>query len=222
LFSYYGTKAAIAKHYPAPIHDTIIEPFAGAAGYSCLYPDRKVILLDANPKIIAVWDWLIKASPTDVSSLPDMQPGDSLNDIEHLSDPERWLIGFCINPASTSPKITASKRTAWNRYKRRIADFVPAIKHWVARNDPWYLAPDITATWYIDPPYQKAGKYYFGYNRLCFDLLSWWCQDRPGQVLVCENAGADWLPFSYLMEQKGMTKTQTEVLWMTNNDAVPA
>lgn len=47
MWTYYGTKKRIAKNYPAPIYDTIIEPFAGAAQYS-LYGDnwkKKVILL---------------------------------------------------------------------------------------------------------------------------------------------------------------------------------
>jgi len=34
LFSYFGSKARIGNKYPKPIYDTIIEPFAGAAGYS--------------------------------------------------------------------------------------------------------------------------------------------------------------------------------------------
>jgi hypothetical protein len=216
MFSYYGTKARLAPHYPVPIYDTIIEPFAGAAGYSCLYPDRKVKLFDANIKIVAVWAWLIEATTTDVLSLPVLEVGQSVRDFKTLIDAERWLIGFCINPASTTPKITASKRSAWPRYRERIAQFVPQVKHWVVELKSWIDVPNELATWHIDPPYQVAGKYYYGHSDICFDLLGCWSKSRTGQVMVCENQGADWLPFRPLVEQQGMSKRQVEVIWENN------
>lgn len=213
MFSYYGTKARLAKYYPAPSCAVLIEPFAGAAGYACMYPDREVKLYDANPKIIAVWKYLIAAKPTDIADLPDVQQGQSVNSFSQLSDAERWLIGFCINPASTCPKVTASQRSAWGRYKLRIQANVPKVKHWTADNLSWVDVPNIQATWHIDPPYQKAGKYYYGYSGIDFVKLAAWCRQRDGQVMVCENAGADWLPFKPLVEQQGMTKRQMEVMW---------
>ena len=58
MFSYYGTKKRIAKKYPEPKYDIIIEPFAGAGAgagaYACLYPDRKVKLYDTYDKIAEV------------------------------------------------------------------------------------------------------------------------------------------------------------------------
>jgi len=49
MFSYYGSKSKLAQHYPTPKYDTIVEPFAGAAGYS-LYGDnwKKNVLLYAD------------------------------------------------------------------------------------------------------------------------------------------------------------------------------
>jgi len=41
MFSYYGSKKKIVKYYPEPVHDVIIEPFAGAAWYSLEYPIEK-------------------------------------------------------------------------------------------------------------------------------------------------------------------------------------
>lgn len=219
MFSYYGTKARLALMYPAPQYDTIIEPFAGAAGYSCAHADRQVLLYDANPKIIGTWQYLIEATPADITALPDVQPGQSLRDFAQLSEAERWLIGYCINPASTIPKVTASKRSAWLRYKPRLAAFVPRIKHWRAECLSWNHIPLRAATWHVDPPYQAAGKYYFGYDGICFDLLGLWCRKLPGQVMVCENEGADWLPFVPLVRQQGMTKTQVEVIWTNGLDS---
>lgn len=34
MFYYYGRKKQIAKHYPAPNFEAIVEPFAGSASYS--------------------------------------------------------------------------------------------------------------------------------------------------------------------------------------------
>jgi hypothetical protein len=34
MFTYLGGKWRLAPKYPPPIHDTIIEPFCGSAGYS--------------------------------------------------------------------------------------------------------------------------------------------------------------------------------------------
>ena len=36
FFSFFGSKVALAKNYPQPKYDAIVEPFAGSAGYSCL------------------------------------------------------------------------------------------------------------------------------------------------------------------------------------------
>jgi site-specific DNA-adenine methylase len=50
FFCYYGGKWRAAPHYPAPEHDRIIEPFAGAAGYSMRYPQKRVALYEKDPK----------------------------------------------------------------------------------------------------------------------------------------------------------------------------
>ncbi len=56
FFGYYGGKWRDAiKHYPEPQHDTIVEPFAGSAGYSLRYANRKVILCEIDPVLASVW-----------------------------------------------------------------------------------------------------------------------------------------------------------------------
>jgi site-specific DNA-adenine methylase len=192
MFSYYGSKSKLAHRYPAPKHDTIIEPFAGAAGYS-LYGDnwqKNVILYDAYPKIFKVWEYLINATEGDIEALPDLKPGDKVTDF-NLTEPERWLIGFSINRGSSCPKVTASQRSDGLTYKRYIIENLHKIKHWKVFGTSYETIPNQAATWFIDPPYQKAGKYYFGHNHMDFDKLSAWCKDRLGQVIVCENADAD-------------------------------
>jgi len=39
MWSYYGSKSKVVKHYPKPKYDLIIEPFAGAAWYSVFASD---------------------------------------------------------------------------------------------------------------------------------------------------------------------------------------
>ena len=220
MFSYYGTKYKLARLYPPPEHEIIIEPFAGAAGYSLLYPEKNVLLYDTNPKIVEVWEYLINASKQDILSLPDIITGQKVSEF-NLSKAEKYLIGFCINPGSTCPKITASKRSKWETYKKRIADNVDKIKHWKIFNKSYETIPNQIATWHIDPPYQKAGKYYFGYNKMNYTKLGEWCKELKGQVMVCENEGADYLPFQFLTEHQGSMQKNIEVVWFNNELTTP-
>jgi site-specific DNA-adenine methylase len=82
MFYYYGRKKKIVKSYPKPIHDTIIEPFAGAGAYAMEYHDKNVTLIELNPKIYQTWDFLIKATPSDILKLPLLEKGQCLNNPE--------------------------------------------------------------------------------------------------------------------------------------------
>ena len=155
MFSYYGTKKKLALLYPAPKYDTIIEPFAGAAGYSLLYPEKTVLLYDTNPKICAIWEYLIGATEQDIIALPDVITGQKVTDF-NLSPAQQWLIGFCINPGSTCPKITATQRAKWPSYKLAISKMVGSIKHWKIMNSSYISIPNQEVTWVVDLPYQKA------------------------------------------------------------------
>jgi site-specific DNA-adenine methylase len=213
MFSYYGTKKRIAHIYPKPQYDIIIEPFAGAAAYSMLYPEKQVILYDTNPKIFLIWDYLIKANKKEILNLPNIETKQKVTDF-NLSDAEKYLIGFCINRGSSNPKITATTRNSWNKYKIEIANNVEKIKHWKIFNESYENIPNQIATWHIDPPYQKAGKYYFGHNKMNYENLSKFCKERLGQVMVCENEGADYLPFTFLTDHYGSIQKNTEVIWI--------
>src|SRR5262249_37436406 len=54
------------------------------------------------------------------------------------------------------------------------------------------------ATWFIDPPYQHAGRRYPGQYRLNYGDLAHWCLRRRGLVIVCGGADDDWLSFDSL------------------------
>lgn len=77
MFSYFGSKHRLARRYPEPDYDTIVEPFAGSAGYS-FYGTRwrkRVYLYDVDENVVEVWRYLIEASADDIMSLPVLKKG---------------------------------------------------------------------------------------------------------------------------------------------------
>ena len=230
FWRYYGGKYRAAPRYPLPRHGTIIEPFAGAAGYSCRYPDRNVILVEKYPVIAEMWRYLISVSPADVRAIPEVEHVDALPD--WVPSGARSLYGFWLNNATVAPakqlsmgrkKLRDAGRRfeGWTEHTReRIASQVEHIRHWKVIEGDWWEAPRIEATWFVDPPYtNKAGSYYIhGPDEIDFDSLAGACQMRfQGQVIVCENEGADWLPFEPFMTAKAQpnspAKGSKEVIW---------
>jgi site-specific DNA-adenine methylase len=59
MWTYYGSKGKLAQHYPTPKHDSIIEPFAGAAKYSLRYWEKEVTLVDKYDVVIKIWKCLL-------------------------------------------------------------------------------------------------------------------------------------------------------------------
>jgi hypothetical protein len=219
FFSYFGGKFMRSPHYPAPLHDTIVEPFAGAAGYATRHYQRKVILVDASPYVAGVWRFLIASSPADILALPLMQPGQDVNSLP-ICQEARWLLGFWINQGSSVPKRTMGGRASnrqfgtWGEKPReRLAAQVGLIKHWRFIEGDYSAAPNIAATWFIDPPYADQGKQYPKQVQN-FAALADWCRARQGQVMVCESEGANWLPFKPITTVAGAThRVTTEMLW---------
>lgn len=232
FFSYYGGKwRDAAKLYPEPAHKTIIEPFAGSAGYSLRYHDRSVILYEIDPVVVQVWKYLIAVKPSEILALPDLGPQQSADDLK-VSQEARWLIGFWLNRAVSSPRKSPS---AWmragirpgsfwgDRVRNTIASQVGSIRHWKVHNSGYVECPDNKrATWFVDPPYQVAGRHYrFGSDIIDYPALGKWCRDRPGQVIVCENEGADWLPFRSLASVKTTRANRSsEVYWLNEPSEV--
>jgi hypothetical protein len=229
FWNYYGGKFRVAPKYPAPRHPLIVEPFAGAAGYALRHHDRKVLLIDKDPVIAEVWRFLIGASPADVRAIPLAESTADLPD--SVRDGARWIVGFNPNFAKATPSTRLSSGSRWNlargqmmygwghERRERVASQVEHIKHWQVMCADYQLAPDVPATWFVDPPYQRAGVHYrHGSKAIDFSHLGEWCRTRQGQTIVCEAEGADWLPFSALGEIKsfgkgGLVKVSREVWW---------
>jgi site-specific DNA-adenine methylase len=228
FFGYYGGKWRDAlKHYPAPAHGTIVEPFAGSAGYSLRYPSYSVVLCEIDPILAKVWVYLTKVKPREILAIPDLVQDQTVDDLRVCQE-ARWLVGLWLNRAVASPRKAPSKwmrdgirpGSFWGeRVRNTIASQVQFIRHWKIYNVSYEqcLIPQRKATWFIDPPYQLAGRHYrYGAQLIEYGELARWCLARRGQVIVCENAGAAWLPFRELGEVKTTRskRKSKEVYWL--------
>lgn len=234
FWSYYGSRYQLVPSYPRPRHWCIIEPFAGAASYSLHYPERQVLLNDLDPIIAGIWDYLIQVSESEIQGLRNV-----INHVDELgSVPQeaRWLVGFWLARARQRP---ATKTSSWARdctqrndiagrfwcdsVRRRIASQLQYIRHWKVRCADYQDIPGAgPATYFIDPPfYGVAGRRYRkGSSQIDYAQLGDWCQRRRGQVIVCEQGSADWLPFQRAATGRVMTGTRGTLLW-TNQESAP-
>lgn len=228
MFSYYGSKSKIVKYYPKPLYDTIIEPFAGSAQYAFYYWEKQVILIEKDRRTYEVWNWLINEATSDfIMSLPLFKQREK---IYHSLLAAQDLMRFESTCGNQTPVISAGKYNRWSenngRGRKRIADNLYKIKHWKIIYGNYSLAPNIKATWFIDPSYYcKAG---LRYKHNCMDInyeqLGRWCKNRKGQVIVCEDLGASWLPFEYFMDGRGQQirnpkkEILLEAMWTNIND----
>jgi site-specific DNA-adenine methylase len=202
--------------YPKPKHGLIIEPFAGSARYALKYFDRDVILIDKFWQIVDVWKFLQQASENDILSLPVLSAGESLKDekFNSLIAAEKLLIGFQIARGNYWSVNKPQKFNSWESDKIEIAKQLYKIRHWEIKLGDYHDSPAAEATWFIDPPYFQGGlKYKFGSDLLNFDELKVWILSRKGQIIACENAAAEWMPFKYLASHNGSVKRQHEVFW---------
>lgn len=225
MWGYYGSKSKIVKYYPIPIHDTIIEPFAGTAQYALTYWDKDVILIEKYDTICNLWKWLQTCSKNDILSIRQLKYGEKTDDFTWDCQEQKDLIGFIITGAPSMPKKTASKwktiiRPNTQQFKlETIANNLEKIRHWkIICGDYRECSPDIKATWFVDPPYVVGGKYYkYGSKDIDYVKLGEWCKHRKGQIIVCESEGANWLPFSPFVTSRGNRYQHKEVIWTHEN-----
>lgn len=208
FFGFYGGKwRDTPRLYPPPKYDVIVEPFAGSAGYSLRYYWKTVILCEIDPVIASVWEYLIRAKASEVLKLPDVPPDGTVDDLA-VSQEVKALKG--VRPGSF-----------WGeRVRQTIARQVDLIRHWKIHSTSYEECPFTgTATWFIDPPYEIAGRHYhFGSSQIDYAHLGRWCQSRKGDVFVCEHLGAQWLPFKALHDAKTTRagKLSPEAIWKRN------
>lgn len=218
MFSYYGSKSKIVDLYPSPKHGKIIEPFAGSARYSLKYFEREVLLVDKYPVIVEVWKYLQQASEKDILSLPSPKMGEKIRREDFDCIAQAWLMGFMVQGGVNAPRLTVSSSgnfgASIERDKKRIARDLFKIRHWEIRLGSYEDIPNEAATWFVDPPYQYGGEYYVKGNKdINYTDLAEWIRARLGQVIVCENSRADWLPFYPMRKMQGSKYETVESIW---------
>ena len=233
LFKWFGSKWLSSKTLPAPIYDTIVEPFAGSAGYSLRYCDRDVLLYEKNDQIRSLWQWLIgTATQTDILDIPigltegtdirfiGLSPGQILL----LKNWQRTNnVGNCwtVSPWCNKPgQWTESTRS-------RISEEFQAIRHWkIGGTDGMLGFNNRIATWFIDPPYQF--NYQYRQAPISYYDLSVKALQCRGQVIVCEAACPktqvvpNYLPFEFFgnrvtsRRKIGENHHSRELIWTRN------
>jgi hypothetical protein len=200
--------------YPHPRFDTVIEPFAGGAGYALRHWRKRVILIERSPDVCGAWRMILERGPDAIRSLPLFDLDTDVRTLG-LDEDEQRLIGFWLNSGTARP---CNQFCSWAKQRERSIKGSSASMFWSTRTRErlarmsellitrWSIiegdydaAPDEEATWFVDPPYQgDLGDHYWGKNELDYPRLAEWCRSRRGQVIVCERHGADWMPFERL------------------------
>lgn len=228
MFKYFGSKYRSSVHYPAPKYDLIIEPFAGGAGYSLRHREHTVLLADLDEELIDLWQWLISAAPEEIAAIPTeglvtgqdirtlgLSPGQAqlMRRWQRTGHCSSWTVSNITTGESDwcakHGKGQAGGNTGMWHYNTRdyLIGAVEEIRHWGAECCSYLDLPtDVEATWFVDPPYRgvKYGSYKHGLRGIDYQQLAAWCRSLPGQVIVCEQLGADWLPFRDCCEVSGM------------------
>ncbi|MEW5985086.1 MAG: hypothetical protein AB1791_00465 [Chloroflexota bacterium] len=214
MFYYYGRKKQIVRYYPAPNYDVIVEPFAGAAAYSLHHNStvNQVILVEKDERVADIWKWLIhEATVQGIQSLPDLKPGERSTEFLHIIHAVTKM-AFAFKRIKVTPVLARN----WEISKRVFVQNLHKIKHWEITRGDYTEAPDIEATWFIDPPYRgEPGRgYRYSSDLIDYTVLAQWALSRKGDVICCEGYGADYLPFIPLIELKGVAgKVSQEMIF---------
>ncbi|KKK94773.1 hypothetical protein LCGC14_2679510, partial [marine sediment metagenome] len=118
------------------------------------------------------------------------------------------IMFFCLpyldflDSASVKLLHAEFKCRGWNEKKKKIAEVVGRFNYWRVTRQSYKTIENQEATWFIDPPYVYGGKFY-RYNKIDYKQLIRFCLEREGEVIVCENSKASWLPFEELVANRG-------------------
>lgn len=229
VLNFFGSKVRHARKYPHPRYIKVVEPCAGGAGYSLAHLTHEVVLYDIRSSVTRVWQYLIRSKPDEILALPLILPGQHVNQLE-CSEDGRLLISWALNvggvPDTTLKRWYAEGGDQMNRWspKRRfaMAKLCSKVKHWRCEQLDWvgllnHSLRDGPATYFVDPPYQEARLNRYGTPKLDYVELAKVCRALPGQVIVCEQLGATWLPFRPLYEvTSALFERSTEVVWCSD------
>jgi hypothetical protein len=216
VFYYFGRKGRPASSYEPPEYDLVIEPFAGSMAYSLHWRPGFAIGCEANGFVVRLWRRLAHMS---VSQIKTMQ----LPPIGTYTTDLYWMLTSSSTTALKAKGLTMTEFM----YKRALAQQRMTVREQnYAENNVLYYhgdyqeAPDVAATWFIDPPYSGVnGGYHPEYSTVDYEELALWCLNRKGQLIVCEGNDGWWLPFKPLRSfrgvraSKGVERKNAEFVW---------
>lgn len=228
MFYYYGAKNQLAKYYPNPSYNFIIEPFAGSAAYSVYHLNKNenlnALIIEKDKRVYDTWKYLLACSATDIINYPTPEIGEQTTD---------FLIMTCSVSNATSKcksmKFTPRIAKVFGIQQQRIVRLIHISNRIELVYGDYRDAKNIEATWFIDPPYQLDHKVTTktvfpngnGYSLSCnadkldYNELSNFCQNRKGQCIVCEKNNANWLPFQQFNTNKNsLNKIYKELIWI--------
>lgn len=215
-FSFYGGKSRIAHLYPAPKHDMIIEPFAGGASYSLRHgAGRSVWINDADTKVYEMWRFVRDDLSRWLGQIPtSVEVGQRASDL--VPDCPPGLVSIMQAEANQGTQgakgvhdqVTSMGAKCWPRIIDKLAWAHDLCRTWQITNLPYERMvgnwADERATWFIDPPYDNTAGRRYRQHVPDYHALAQWCLSRRGQVIVCENVGASWLPFAPVVARQGI------------------
>jgi hypothetical protein len=230
VLAYYGGKALMAHHYPAPRYPAIIEPFCGGASYSLKYYWKDVTLNDLWKPVVQAWQFLLSSDALRIvkDRIPhSVEAGAPIETLVREDDPiglVRVIQSQCALGAfgmgKPRPRVAKFAANRWGNFRDRLEWFIPRIAHWQVTEQDYQTLPNPEATWFIDPPYANPAGSKYNVSAIDYAHLATWCQTRAGDAIVSENVGATWLPFEILTTHRTTgfscgtgAKTTGEAIW---------
>jgi hypothetical protein len=230
MFTYFGAKHRLAAFYPGPLHSTVVEPFAGSAAYAMHHARNpaveRILLIEKDARVVETWRRVLSMSVDDLRTYRVPAAGEETTDFLVMTAATSNAVARCRKMTVTPRQVRAM-----GMMLRRMAGVLEAAKAKVEVVEGDYRkAPDIEASWFIDPPYSpspRAGTRTSrpqgaGYAKGCdsasldYSKLAEWARSRTGQTIVCESHGAAWLPFEPLRRSAdSMGRPMREVCWAT-------
>jgi len=206
MFYYFGRKGRAAASYPAPDYPLVIEPFAGSMGYTMHHRPAFAIGIERDERVVALWRRLCAMSPDEIRDFPAPVLGERMTD--------RWhQVAEASSDAHYDHYRTANEWLIRQFELQRLL----ALKHHdyavgsvLYRHGDYRDAPDVEATWFIDPPYEGVQSGYR--HKPDFEELAEWCMTRKGQIIICEGEHGSWLPFADHSVSRGIATRPQKAL----------
>lgn len=125
---YYGRKRRLARYYPQPAFDRIIEPFAGAASYALNGENWKkdVLLVEKDRRMVDVWEWLIgEATAETIRALPELTIGERSSEFMVIVHGVSKM-DYCRETTLVTPVMEKN----WEASRRFMINNIHKVKAW--------------------------------------------------------------------------------------------